>query len=64
MLFDETPIKLFDTDISFKILLDSLNCFVMKKNNIFSTSTHILESVYVPGYTISGMSKVNTKFIE
>ena len=64
MLFDETLIKLFDTDIGFKkedILLDSLNCFVMKKNYIFSTSTHILESVYVPGHTISGMSKVNTK---
>ena len=31
---------------------------------IFSTSTHILESVYVPGDTISGMSQVNTKAIE
>ena len=61
MLFDETLIKFFDTDI---ILLDSLNCFVMKKNYIFSTSTHILESVYVPGDTISGMSKVNTKAIK
>ena len=46
------------------ILLDSLNCFVMKKNYIFSTSTHILESVYVTGDTISCMSKVNTKAIE
>ena len=36
----------------------------MKKNYIFSTSTLILESVYVPGHTISGMSKVNTKSIE
>ena len=45
-------------------MLDSLNCFVMKKNYIFSTSIHILESVYVPGHTISGMTKVNTKAIE
>ena len=36
----------------------------MKKKYIFSTSTHILESVYVPGHTISGMLKVNTKAIE
>ena len=36
----------------------------MKKDNIFSTSTQILESVYVPGDPISGMSKVNTKVIE
>ena len=28
----------------------------MKKNYIFSTSTHILESVYVPGDSIWGMS--------
>ena len=33
----------------------------MKKNYIFSTSKHILETVYVPGDTISGMPKVNTK---
>ena len=45
-------------------MLDSLNCFVMKKKYIFSTSTHILESVYVPGDTIACMSKVNTKAIE
>ena len=66
MLFDETLIKLFDTDIWFweDFLLYRLNCFVMKKNYIFSTSTHILESVYVPGDTIWGMSKVNTKAIE
>ena len=66
MLFNETLIKLFDADIGFKriILLDSFNCFVMKKNDIFSTSTHILESVYVPGDTISGVSKVNTKAIK
>ena len=38
----------------------------MKKNDIFSTSTQILESVYmyVPGHTISGMSKVNIKAIK
>ena len=36
----------------------------MKKKYIISTSTHILESVYVPGDTIWGMSKVNTKAIE
>ena len=46
------------------ILLYSLNCFVMMENYIFSTSTHILESVYVPGDTILGMSKVNTKAIK
>ena len=46
------------------IFLDSLNYFVMKKNYIFTTSTHILESVYVPGDTISGMSKVNTRDIK
>ena len=45
-------------------MLDSLNYFVMKQKYIFSTSTHILESVYVPGDTISCMSKVNTKSIE
>ena len=44
---------------------DSFNCFVMKKKYIFfSTSTHILETVYVPGDTFSCMSKVNTKSIE
>ena len=66
MLFDETLIKLFNTDIGFKedILLDSLNCCVMKKNYIFSTSIQVLESVNVPGDTISYMSKVNTKAIE
>ena len=31
----------------------------MKKNDIFSTSTQILESVYVPGHPISGISKVD-----
>ena len=31
-------------------MLDSLNGFVMKKNGIFSTSTQILESVYVLGH--------------
>ena len=47
------------------ILVDTLNYFVMKKKNtFFSTSTHILESVYVAGDTISGMSKVNTKATE
>ena len=33
-------------------------------NYIFSTSTHILESVYVPGETFSCMSKVYTKAME
>ena len=28
--------------------------FLMKRNDIFSTSTQILESVYVPGHTIQG----------
>ena len=36
----------------------------MKKNGIFSTSTQILESVYVPGHTMKGMMKVNIKAIE
>ena len=48
----------------FNILLDSLKCFVMKKNDIFSTSTYILESVYEPGHTILDMSKVNIKATE
>ena len=43
MLFDETLIELSDTDIGFyeDILLDTLKWFVMKKNSIFSTSTHL-----------------------
>ena len=45
-------------------MLDGLKCYVMKKNGIFSTSTQILESVYVPGYTIKGMSEVDIKAIE
>ena len=36
----------------------------MKKNDIFATSIQILESVYVPGDTISGMLKVDIKAIE
>ena len=48
MLFDEPLIELFHTDI----LLDSLKCFVMKKNGNVSTSTQILESDYVLGHTI------------
>ena len=36
----------------------------MKKNGIFSTSTQILESVYVSGHTILSMSKVHIKAIE
>ena len=35
-----------------------------EENDIFSTSTQILESVYVPGHTIKGMSKVDIKAIE
>ena len=54
MLFDETLIELFESD---DILLDKVKCFVMKKNVIYSTSTQILESVYVPGHTILGISK-------
>ena len=38
--------------------------FCNEENYIFSTSTHILESVYVPGDTMWGMSMVNTKAIE
>ena len=49
ILFDETLIKLFDTDIGFERIFYSLNCFVIKKNYIFQL---ILESVYVPGDTI------------
>ena len=53
MLLDETLIDFFYIDIGFKrILLDRLKWFVVKKNGIFSTSTQILESVYVPGHTI------------
>ena len=54
MLFNETLIELFDTDIGFKrifCLTVGLKLDVMKKNGSFSTSTQILESVYVPGYT-------------
>ena len=51
MVIDETLIELFDTDIEEDILLDSWNCFEMKKKYIFSTSTHILESVFVAGDT-------------
>ena len=58
MLFDETLIKLFDTDIGFK----RISC--LRKLHFFSISTHILVSVYVPGHTISGMSTVNNKAIE
>ena len=52
MPFDETLIELFDIDIGLKkdFLLDRLKWFVVKKNGIFSTSTHILE--YVLGHTI------------
>ena len=49
MLFDETLMEIIDTDT---IMLDCLKCFVMNKSGIFSTSTQILESVYVPGHTI------------
>ena len=54
MLFDEKLIELFRHWYQFRedILLDSLKWFVMKKNGIFSTSTQILESVYVPGHPI------------
>ena len=38
-------------------MLDSLKCFVMKKNGI-------LEKVYVSGHTNKGMSKVSIKAIE
>ena len=37
---------------------------VIKKNGIFSTSTQILESVYVPEHTIQGVSKADTKAIK
>ena len=37
---------------------------VIEGSNFKLLWTHILESVYVPGYTISGMLKVNTKAIE
>ena len=57
MLFDETLIKLFDTDIGLK-RQPRLFC-KEEKLYFFSTSTDILESVYKPGDTISGMSKVN-----
>ena len=41
-------------------------CFAkfMTPTALFKKPTHILESVYVPGDTIWGMSKVNTKAIE
>ena len=35
-----------------------------EENGIFSTSTQIPESVYVPGHTIPSMSKVHIKAIE
>ena len=41
-----------------------LKLFCNEEKLNFSTSTHVLESVYVPGDTISGMSKVNTKAIK
>ena len=45
-------------------MLGSLKWFVMKKNDIFSTSIHILESANVSGHTIYGMWKVNIKAFE
>ena len=51
MLFDDILIELFDMDIGFK-RIDKLKYFVVKKNGICSTSTQILESVYVSGHTI------------
>ena len=36
----------------------------MKKKGIFQTSTQILESVYVPGHIIEGITKVEIKAIE
>ena len=65
MLFDETLIKLFDTDIGFKrIFCFTVKLFCNEEKLHFFNLKHILESVYVPGDTIWGMSKVNTKAIE
>ena len=51
MLFDETPIELLETDI---VMLESLNCFVMKKIAIFSNLTQILESAFASLRCVEG----------
>ena len=43
---------------------ESLKKIVMRKNGIFSTSTQILVSVFVPGHTIYSMLNVNIKAIK
>ena len=65
MLFDETLISLFETDIGLKSIfcLEFLR-FCYYKTDILSTSTQILESVYVPGHTFQGKSRVNINAIE
>ena len=55
MLFDETPVQLLDKGIVFKTILYlaiKMSCIEDKKAS-FSTSTKILESVFVPEHNIS-----------
>ena len=50
MLFDETLIEPFDTDICFKRRFClTVKMFCNEEKSIFLTSAQILESVYVPG---------------
>ena len=57
----------FDTDIVESLKRYSawqFKMFCNKEKWLFSTSTHTLESVYVPGNTFKGISKVNIEVIE